>query len=306
MVTKSIHKSFFIARLIKGFMIILLSALAVGCEEDGPKIKTEPDPTLNPEDSISQELLKDTAYQAKADSPAQSKNVLIEDFTGVRCNNCPKATANIKSLQKDHGDRVIAVGIHSNKRYSRPYENSKENYRIEDGQLLYKEFGSPPQPAGMVDRYQFDGQEGQTLDYQRWESKAPERLKDSAKVNIYIKSFVRKNDNQILLKVKSHFQEDLSNRVKLTVVITEDKIIDYQLTPEEKVSDYEHNHVLRKMLTPYIGQRLKENPSKQEVIEKGFQLTIEDNWELENLNAIAFVHFSRPNHTVLQTQKITF
>ena len=43
-----------------------------------------------------------------------AKRVLIEDFTGQRCVNCPSATETIKQLQDTYGkENVIAVAIHS-------------------------------------------------------------------------------------------------------------------------------------------------------------------------------------------------
>lgn len=43
-----------------------------------------------------------------------SKNVLIEDFTGQRCLNCPTATETIHGLQETYGGtKVIAVGLYS-------------------------------------------------------------------------------------------------------------------------------------------------------------------------------------------------
>ena len=45
---------------------------------------------------------------------AVGRNVLIEDFTGQRCVNCPNASEEIARLQREYGaDTVIAVGIHS-------------------------------------------------------------------------------------------------------------------------------------------------------------------------------------------------
>ena len=43
-----------------------------------------------------------------------NRAVLIEDFTGQQCSNCPMATDEIESLVEQYGDTaVIAVGIHS-------------------------------------------------------------------------------------------------------------------------------------------------------------------------------------------------
>ena len=45
---------------------------------------------------------------------AVGKNVLLVDFTGQRCVNCPKANEEIESLQRQYGgDTVISVGMHS-------------------------------------------------------------------------------------------------------------------------------------------------------------------------------------------------
>ena len=43
--------------------------------------------------------------------PAQ-RVVLLEDFTGQRCINCPKATDVIEQLLETYGDALVAVGIH--------------------------------------------------------------------------------------------------------------------------------------------------------------------------------------------------
>ena len=45
--------------------------------------------------------------------PEVNRSVLIEDFTGQRCVNCPTAADEIQKLQKEYGkDAIIAVGIH--------------------------------------------------------------------------------------------------------------------------------------------------------------------------------------------------
>ena len=45
---------------------------------------------------------------------AVGRCVLIEDFTGQKCLNCPRAAEVIEQLQKQYGaDTVIAVAIHA-------------------------------------------------------------------------------------------------------------------------------------------------------------------------------------------------
>ena len=47
------------------------------------------------------------------------KKVLIEDFTGHKCPNCPQAANEIKAIQDIYGDQVIAIAIHTSS-FERP------------------------------------------------------------------------------------------------------------------------------------------------------------------------------------------
>jgi len=40
------------------------------------------------------------------------RHVLVEEFTGVQCVNCPQGSQLIENLINTHGERLIAVSIH--------------------------------------------------------------------------------------------------------------------------------------------------------------------------------------------------
>lgn len=40
------------------------------------------------------------------------RRVLMEEYTGTWCNNCPRGIASVQHLQKEYGDRFIAIAIH--------------------------------------------------------------------------------------------------------------------------------------------------------------------------------------------------
>ena len=47
------------------------------------------------------------------EKPEPAKRVvLLEDFTGQKCSNCPNANELIETLQNDFGDNLVVVGIH--------------------------------------------------------------------------------------------------------------------------------------------------------------------------------------------------
>ena len=41
------------------------------------------------------------------------RNVLLEDFTGQDCSNCPTAHEVVASLKEQYGDAVVAVAVHA-------------------------------------------------------------------------------------------------------------------------------------------------------------------------------------------------
>ena len=88
--------------------------------------------------------------------PAEvKKHVLIEDFTGQRCVNCPKATNLIHSLQQQFGeDNVIAVGIYGGDFGYSTIAEGRKPYALttEVGNSYYTTWGVKAQPSGMVDR----------------------------------------------------------------------------------------------------------------------------------------------------------
>lgn len=290
-------------------LLLLLPLLLIACEEEGPDIRLNPpdDPESPADTTFSDSLnkLTDTTFVATNDTTAQPKRLLVEDFTAVRCNNCPKAANVIKALKASYGDTVIALGIHCNRNFSRPYEESRENYSLEKGQNIYEWFGRPRQPSGMLDRHAFPNKDEVVLSYQSWESLAPQRLDQKPGVNVYLQKNLSREAQKVRVTVRSRFLEPVSGTVFLSLMITEDNIEDVQLGPDQKRPDYEHNHVVRHIQTPARGLALTDNPAKGRVVIRTFTMPIKDKWKLPDLNIVAFAHRKNPKGPVLQTQKIS-
>ena len=90
------------------------------------------------------------------------KKVLIEDFTGHRCPNCPAAAEELASLQNFYGDKVIGIAIHPSSTFAipDPLTSSKFTYdfRTEFGDDIDNifEITIVGLPRGMVNRTGFD------------------------------------------------------------------------------------------------------------------------------------------------------
>ena len=108
---------------------------------------------------------------------AVGKNVLLVDFTGQRCVNCPKANEEIESLQRQYGgDTVIAVAIHSG--YFGVHNSPTQVGLATDlGDTYYNHWGVEYQPTGVID---YLGK----VDYTAWAANVTERLKKQTTVGI--------------------------------------------------------------------------------------------------------------------------
>ena len=94
---------------------------------------------------------------AHTDTPVDTlksavRNVLLEDFTGQRCSNCPTGTEVIEQLQEIYGERLIAVGIHGGPLGFKGTATVL-GLATDVGDEYYSHWQLEYQPVGLVDRH---------------------------------------------------------------------------------------------------------------------------------------------------------
>ena len=192
--------------------------------------------------------------QDRFDGPfeaAVQKNVLIEDFTGQRCSNCPLATEKIHEMQEAFGkEHIVAVAIHGGALGVSETDKPAIGLANEQGEQLYSYWKVETQPNGLVDRV------GGLKDFAEWMGAAVPRLYQTPKVQLAATASVDEATRQLSLQVSATATEDLQG--KLQVWLTESNLVRIQTLPAEwgggNQKDYVHNHVLRHVLTPAYGE----------------------------------------------------
>lgn len=268
--------------------------LFVACEEVGPDIQLE-DPEVNI-------ALLDTSYMISNLPTAQSKKVLIEDFTGVRCVNCPNGHEQIDLLKTNYPGQVISVALHSNF-LAEPY-GSEQDLRSDDAQSLDQRLGPTiAKPTGAVDRFEVGGET--LLFINQWAQACGNQINETVPVNIEISNQASSTE-EVLVKVQLIFLQNVSEALSISVFLLESDIEVTQLTPGGEDEAYIHDHVLRKALTPFDGLALNlESIEAGVVVEKEFELKeFEANWNTENFEIVAFVHQSNGDLKVYQTAEL--
>lgn len=228
--------------------------------------------------------------------------VLVEEFTGVRCVNCPDGAKEIETLKSKFGEQLVTVSIHAGI-FSKKYPQSKYDLSSAAAKGVLGYLGEPDgYPAVVIDRKPL-GLNGTlpVVGQAKWIGLIQEELKEKNKV--LVGQTLTYNDATRELKVSVELTplEALSGEHRLSVMLTETDIVDAQLVPNDGVvTNYTHRHVLRDMFTNYEGNVLTETLSKGNRVVKEFTYTVPTDYNIANCEIIAFVHTGGATKNVLQ------
>ncbi len=232
------------------------------------------------------------------ENPPTERVVLLEDYTGQRCINCPKAAEEIEVLSSIFGDKLVVVAIHAAGTFSLPAMETPA------GDAYNASFFTNAQgyPIGLVNRQKYN--DILPVEYTSWGQAIREII--WKKSGITLRAENNFNATESLLNLAVHVDRDANwNNAKLSVQIwlTENKIIAAQQMPDGSVkTDYEHNHVLRDAPNGTWGTPLTFNDNSATYQLTDYSLK-DKTWVLENCDIIAFV-YNEDTKEVIETIKL--
>ncbi|MFK7934168.1 MAG: Omp28 family outer membrane lipoprotein [Saprospiraceae bacterium] len=278
---------------IRYLIIFLFSLLFLtACEENKPVIP----PLLDVEMEIEEEESEDLV-----------RKVLIEEFTGVRCVNCPQGSEEVENLRAIHGDNLIAVGIHAGS-FSQPYDESTIDFQTEAGDAIINFLGVPlGYPSAVISRTVPEGRTRLQTGQSSWAGLIQQELEKETVIDLKIENNFQVADNELVTTIEIIPTEDINEDLRLSVMVVETDIENTQLTPAGKQDDYLHRHNLRAMLTNSTGDALSEKLLKDTPVERTYNFTIptaDVPWKPEDVSIIAFVHSGGATKEVLQVEEV--
>ncbi len=169
--------------------------------------------------------------------------VLLEDFTGVKCVNCPAAAEIAADLQAQYGEHLVVLGVHPKSALQNP-AGGFPDFRTDDGNEWNNYFNISAYPTGTVNRQAAIGTAS-------WTTEVGDIIDNDAPVRLIIKSEYDDVTRELKLSIHSKFLQTVeSDDVHLTVCMMEDNIIGMQVVPTSVnpagyIADYQHRHVFR-------------------------------------------------------------
>ena len=209
-----------------------------------------------------------------------SKAVLIEDFTGQRCVNCPNAALEIERLKQEYGkDNIVPVAIHSGP--LAVYSNAKvTGLRTQIGDDYYDYWNVEVEPSGLINR------KGSIALLSQWTSLVHQELQQEATIMLSTQYQINEID-EINIDITALAIRPFKGKLQLWV--TEDSISAPQMMPDGTMNmNYIHNHVFRTAINDLWGTDV--NWQSGQTYTLTFKTQVEDEWNREKLSIVAFVY----------------
>jgi len=221
------------------------------------------------------------------------QRVLLEDYTGWKCTNCPIAAVVAADLATKYPDQLVVMAVHCGSFAVPNVANNNLDFRTNYGEQWYKEFGLTSFPAGLINRTK--GSSGYYIANNDWESKVTEEMVKTHLMDINLGVAYRSQTNKILVSTQNVFLQDVSFPTLINVVVVESGLVGVQANENSTygttplIKDYVFNHVLRKNgLVDYSLSSLA--VSKGTKLNKNYLLSVDsDIKNINNCKVIVFV-----------------
>lgn len=219
--------------------------------------------------------------------PAEvGRAILIEDFTGQRCVNCPTGTEIINGIVDTYGeDNVIAVGIHSgplgfagnSKTVGLMTDTGNEYYTRWDKE---NKMGQP----WVI----FNRKTSPDSHYNNWAAMVGTIISEKANLSVKIANAYDAATRTLTTTVGAFGTNGTVNG-KLQVWIVEDGVKALQMMPDGKPNkEYMHNHVFRAAVNGTWGEDV--TVKEGETTTKQYSYVLPETWNADKIAVVAFVY----------------
>ncbi|MDR0205815.1 MAG: Omp28-related outer membrane protein [Bacteroidales bacterium] len=187
------------------------------------------------------------AFTQNVSTTIQPKGILLEEFTGIHCGNCPQGHEIAGNLLNAN-ENAYVIAIHSG--FFAIPNVGEPDFRIPEGEIIDNEFGvnNFGYPSGTINRHSF----GDDIIIYRgsWIKSAKAIHAEDAPVNILLTATYNGNNRKLSVKAEGYYTMNVEeNSHRLNIAVIQNNIVG----PQNGMgggSDYVHNRMLRCFVTP--------------------------------------------------------
>ena len=177
------------------------------------------------------------------------KGVLLEDYTGHKCTNCPAAAVIAKQLEDDTSLNVIVASIHASTdgsfQSTDPVEFT-EDYKTDAGDAYVQEMiGFIGNPMGTINRN--DGGYSNTVWYfsSNWATGINDEISSSnLEANLQLQYNYYPSTNGLFIHTETSFLNNLSGNYHLIIYLVRDEVVSPQKMSDGSIDHHYHHHAI--------------------------------------------------------------
>lgn len=250
-------------------------------------------------DEIDAPYTQDGGGTGPVDTTKVIKKVLLDEFTGITCVNCPKGHEIAHEILEDFPGNVVVIAVHCGF-FAMPQGDDDYDFRTVDGNAWATIYGgmTASLPKGMINREGLSGGT-QLLDREEWYSGAELALQEEAEVKLELEATYDEATRVITAVVDYEYLVDFDQYHNLILCVTEDGIIAPQTGAEDDPDNYVHNHAMRGCINGTWGETLTEKSAQKTYT---YTIPADSDWKAANLTIIAIIQDVDESFEVLQVE----
>ena len=248
----------------------------------------------------------DTVGMVQSDTIIQTqKAVLIEDFTGHRCKNCPKASKAINELDSLFNSQVVPLAIHAGpSNFTGVNIEYPTDFTTQYGDDLATHFGISALPMGLVQRIDYPNSHQKT--YTAWSGITNLELAKSPEALFTLSAEYDGSNRVGVLNYSVEIISNQSNPLWVAAYIKETGIISPQLMPNNSRNEtYVHKNVFRSAPLGPLGLPISENGGTPgQVFTGSVTANLDPLWDANECEWVILI-YDRSNYKVIQPASIS-
>ena len=279
-----------------------------------PTIEVSEGATVEPASGVAQDFSNPVTYTVTAQNGTTAvytvtvdleggnmeptgKTVLIKDFTGARCVNCPAAAEHAHNLQHQlDEDHIFIMSVHAG--YLAQPLGSFPDFLTDEGTEWYNNNNS--NPLFTVDHVALT--EGNTLNETQIDAPVTAALEEEQTFEIVVGPNYDETNRQLKVDVQAIALDDLDGHFFMTVCLVEDHIIGWQTIPGGVDKEYDFRNVFRGTLNGAYGTSFEDlHVDANDTFHFSYTTEINADYNADECYLMVYVYDKTQGDKILQT-----
>lgn len=242
----------------------------------------------------------------------ENKNVILEEFTGIKCVYCPDGHRIAQGIKNDNPNDVFLVNIHAGG-FAVP-GTGQPDFRTPDGEAIRAFYGVNSYPSGMVNRHIWSGN-SPVISRSAWASRSNVILGESSYLNVGVEATINVQTREVVIHAEGYYTGNSPESTNfLTVALLQNNTKGPQ-TGGGQGNNYNHMHRLVDIITPTWGDPINTTTTGT-LVDRTYTYTIPAMYNnvpavVDDMEVVAFIteteseiisgHGARPTFTGITT-----